>query len=475
MYPWHAGFFAIAWLILVAGSAGAAPQLACALDLNGDGNVSAQGETAACRSTAGGRLCPIAAQACTTAQTCPLDERLACANGACTLTGSCQTLPQTHTQTVELVSRDNAYAEITTSFTIIRTVSVSQHYSRAACVPGSTYGWNANVLWVNRGCHARFDVTGESEAVQCSLTGARYATLSACTPACVQTAACTAAPPVCPLGNHACLEVSAGNFQCSANPCVDLKATPPVTTGLDSRLYIDDGARDASGACLDQIMIFAGRNLECRPPGVETAFKNCCANRGKVLLDSTGSIAEAQLAGTAVVGAWKVASAAWAAYQASGSAASAAAAGSNAALVAFDPATLAASLVVMLVMDYLQNACDAMDMETGLLNGSGYCYETGRYCKTDWPFAGCIQHAKTFCCFNSKLARLIHEQGRPQLASFNGVAANDCRGFLPEEFQYLDFSRIDLSDYTADLHTAPLSLVEEAISHGVHDVYRGLR
>ena len=55
------------------------------------------------------------------------------------------------------------------------------------------------------------------------------------------------------------------------------------------------------------------------------------------------------------------------------------------------------------------------------------------------------------------MARIIHEQGRPQLQAFQPNGAwgfpelPNCRGFTPEEFQGLDFSRIDLSEYFADL------------------------
>ena len=52
----------------------------------------------------------------------------------------------------------------------------------------------------------------------------------------------------------------------------------------------------------------------------------------------------------------------------------------------------------------------------------------------------------TSCNFNSKLARIINEQGRPQLNKGWGSASNpECKGFTPEEFQKLDFSKIDFA------------------------------
>jgi len=53
-----------------------------------------------------------------------------------------------------------------------------------------------------------------------------------------------------------------------------------------------------------------------------------------------------------------------------------------------------------------------------------------------------------YCCFNSILARIIHEQGRPQLGIGWGSANSpNCRGLTPEELASIDFSRIDLREY----------------------------
>jgi len=113
--------------------------------------------------------------------------------------------------------------------------------------------------------------------------------------------------------------------------------------------------------------------------------------------------------------------------------------------------------VVGLVMALFMARCDQIDIMTSTLNDSKYCHEVGEYCAKKFPVIGCVQKAKGFCCFNSKLARIIHEQGRPQLAGFGsdggwGQPKNpNCRGFLPEEFQALDFNKIDLSEYMEDI------------------------
>lgn len=45
------------------------------------------------------------------------------------------------------------------------------------------------------------------------------------------------------------------------------------------------------------------------------------------------------------------------------------------------------------------------------------------------------------------LAKIMHEQGRPQL----GIGWSNCDGFTPEQFQAIDFSKIDLSAYEAEI------------------------
>jgi hypothetical protein len=104
---------------------------------------------------------------------------------------------------------------------------------------------------------------------------------------------------------------------------------------------------------------------------------------------------------------------------------------------------------------------------------TGLCFQIGDdYCSNtkkigSWPFRKtvCTQRREGYCCFKSKLARIIQQQGRPQVAAYYqanrgrgsmdpyfGSARNpDCRGFTPTEFQVLDFSKIDLKEFFGDI------------------------
>jgi len=100
--------------------------------------------------------------------------------------------------------------------------------------------------------------------------------------------------------------------------------------------------------------------------------------------------------------------------------------------------------------------CNQEDAKTDMLVQSGVCHKVGTYCKV--KFLGiCLQKAKTYCCFHSKLGRIIQEQGRPQLKDFGysgdwgSPTSPNCRGFTPTEFQMLDFDKINLSGYFGDI------------------------
>ncbi len=82
---------------------------------------------------------------------------------------------------------------------------------------------------------------------------------------------------------------------------------------------------------------------------------------------------------------------------------------------------------------------------------SGHCHFIG----TRKEKLGTEVH-QVFCCFQSKLARIIHEEGRRQLGLSWGSATHPkCRGFSVEELQRIDFSKIDLSEALADLPISP--------------------
>lgn len=109
--------------------------------------------------------------------------------------------------------------------------------------------------------------------------------------------------------------------------------------------------------------------------------------------------------------------------------------------------------------------------------GAGQCHYVGNYCSNDTPF-GCIARKYTYCCFKSKLGRIIHEQGRPQIDLGWGEAKRpECRGFTPEELVSLDFAAIDFSEFYADALEAAESVIrpsEAEMSRMMEERIRGM-
>ncbi|KDO02763.1 MULTISPECIES: conjugal transfer protein TraN [spotted fever group] len=97
--------------------------------------------------------------------------------------------------------------------------------------------------------------------------------------------------------------------------------------------------------------------------------------------------------------------------------------------------------------------CKATEKALALQRNKGQCHFIGTYCSERDPiFKQCITKKSTYCCFNSKLARVFQEQGKQQLGISFGSAKNaNCRGFTVEELQRIDFSKFNMEELFADL------------------------
>ena len=98
-------------------------------------------------------------------------------------------------------------------------------------------------------------------------------------------------------------------------------------------------------------------------------------------------------------------------------------------------------------------SCPQPQQVTAMKRDTRLCKDLGEYCSQRLPIIRtCLTQTHTFCCFNSRLARLINEQGRTQLGRGWGTAQQpDCSGFSVAELQALDFARMDLSEFYAEI------------------------
>jgi hypothetical protein len=116
--------------------------------------------------------------------------------------------------------------------------------------------------------------------------------------------------------------------------------------------------------------------------------------------------------------------------------------------------------------------CNDAERELKKRKQAGTCHEVGTYCSKKIKFIGlCIERKKSYCCFNSKLSRIVNEQGRPQIGKTWGGAKDPyCKGFTPAEFGRIDFSRIDLSEYVNDIQgTVNTGVSTQEITKGIQE------
>ena len=98
--------------------------------------------------------------------------------------------------------------------------------------------------------------------------------------------------------------------------------------------------------------------------------------------------------------------------------------------------------------------CSAEDEELAKKRNKGFCHYIDTYCAEKMPITGiCIRKKSVYCCFQSKLSRIFHEQGRPQLLGrgWGDPRDPDCRPFTVDELTRMDFSKMDLSEIFADV------------------------
>ncbi|MXY41535.1 MAG: hypothetical protein F4Y62_17250 [Rhodospirillaceae bacterium] len=91
--------------------------------------------------------------------------------------------------------------------------------------------------------------------------------------------------------------------------------------------------------------------------------------------------------------------------------------------------------------------CSASERELAKERNAGNTHYLGKYCSKRAFFGACIRRSRAWCVFGSKLGRILHQQARPQL----GIGWGSCRGFTVAEVERIDFSRLDLSEFTQDL------------------------
>lgn len=495
---------------------GTPPVTICTQDINGDGDIDAS-ESAPCVQTPQGWFCPVGSVACAGTAYAPIQSIVVSGhvqqNAFIDLWGSGNRL-YTSYYLGNTARGDNSYLEfnvVSGQMSVTGRMWEDGRWDGGA-TGGTTVSWSDGInslgtttFTINNGMvnitgsahrSGYLDIHGNGnllDVYNMSLLGSITFTLvNTCNQGDTFDGTNCITPATCPLGSqYSCMDNS-GTLSCSPNQCFD-PVNPPggtVETDIDDENMLQDDARNPDGSCAGSIIIFNGKASRCRPPGLSVGYINNCCESDEVMTEDTGN--QIMTAASAIRTMWQLGQTAYYTYQmfsgamaatdavaAVSTASEAVVAGVDAAATALEagatmaegmtsamteclagminPATIAVAIVVMVVMKILfGGGCDAGDIQTASQAKSKQCHYIGDYCERH-IFSGCVQKAKSYCCFNSMMARIIHEQGRPQLTAFgaSGVwgtpEAPNCRGFTPDEFQALDFARIDLSEYFGEI------------------------
>ncbi|NNM76394.1 conjugal transfer protein TraN [Sphingomonas sp. ID1715] len=98
--------------------------------------------------------------------------------------------------------------------------------------------------------------------------------------------------------------------------------------------------------------------------------------------------------------------------------------------------------------------CSREEMLLHQRDAQGLCAYVGSYC-SDSFLGVCLTKKKVYCCFESKLSRILQEQGRRQLNKPWGKPKSEqCLGFTIDEFARLDLSKMDFSEVYAEFTDA---------------------
>ena len=122
--------------------------------------------------------------------------------------------------------------------------------------------------------------------------------------------------------------------------------------------------------------------------------------------------------------------------------------------IAYSPWSLALTAVMYVAISMM--SCSTDEGKLAMKEGASLCHTIGTWCSSCIRVLGhcvsCIERSTGKCCFNSRLARMINEQGRAQLGlGWGSPQKPACAGFTVAQLQALDFSRFDLTEFYASI------------------------
>ena len=98
--------------------------------------------------------------------------------------------------------------------------------------------------------------------------------------------------------------------------------------------------------------------------------------------------------------------------------------------------------------------CSASEQQLDKKDDAGLCHKLGSYCSSK-ILGICVTKKDAYCCFQSRISRILQEQGRGQIGKpWASPKEESCPGFGIGEFQRLDLSAMDFSEVYAEFMEA---------------------
>lgn len=117
------------------------------------------------------------------------------------------------------------------------------------------------------------------------------------------------------------------------------------------------------------------------------------------------------------------------------------------------------------------SSCSSDEKALGKAKEKKLTVYVGEYCSKK-VLGVCLEKKRGYCQFDSKLARIVQEQGRrDQLGvGFGKGKSPDCRGITVDELQRLDFGVMNFSDFYSDLDAGSEIPEDQALLKKAQDI-----
>lgn len=91
--------------------------------------------------------------------------------------------------------------------------------------------------------------------------------------------------------------------------------------------------------------------------------------------------------------------------------------------------------------------CEQKEFELGAKKETRQCVYVGSYCASK-VLGACVEKREAYCCYSSVVARIIQEQGKPQLGyGFGSAKSPSCDALSVDDLARINWNAIDLTEW----------------------------